>query len=123
MKPFSACSVKSSVAYALIGSPGRNRWPSPERQATSYISSEDESPLDTPSECDSDTENHQNSPQQSECFSTLAPKQAAQDHASAEFRSILKGFKSSASNNNDDSLTLISDPVEYFTRAAALGKP
>lgn len=113
--------MKSSVAYALIGSPGRNRWPSPERQATSYINSEDDSSIDTPPECASDDNDnhHENVPRL-----TPATPRLVDDNASAEFKLILKDLKSNSSKKNHyGQLTSLTDPADYFRQAAKLEKP
>ena len=124
------CRLKSTVAYALIGSPGRSRWPSPERQTTSYINSEEESPIDTPPECLSDTENHpelSHHEQQQNSHSEVLfhrPNPKLDDNASREFKAILKDFKSSSSNGAaNNSLNSITDPAEYFQKARRLDKP
>ena len=87
------------MAYALIGSPGRNRWPSPERQATSYINS------------DSDSHSAENTDSDSlETIHTLQPVAA-----SDEFNSILHDLKL---NDRMHELNSITDPKEYFQRVA-----
>jgi len=116
--------LKSTVAYALIGSPGRSRWPSPDRQTTSYIHSEEESPIETPPECLSDTENqHDMCPQYHNDVQIhrLTPK--LDNNASSEFKAILRDFKSTTPNSAGNKLNSISDPAEYFQKARRLEKP
>lgn len=107
-------SVHSTVAYALIGSPGRNRWPSPDRHATSYINTDSsESPTaETPPDSiysDSDS---------LETIRKLTPPNelAQPPHASREFNSILHGFQF---NRKTNVLQDIADPEEYFQKAAS----
>lgn len=119
--------MKTSVAYALIGSPGRNRWPSPERHASSYINSDDSgaspgvSPptgiprrsIDEgiPTLTDVDAFSGTDIDELVSRTATVKDPQGSQ-----EYRSILQDLQTAA---KVEQLTAISDPQEYFHRAAA----
>ncbi|XP_067945766.1 uncharacterized protein [Watersipora subatra] len=92
--------AKSSVAYALIGSPGRDRWPSPERKTTSYINSDSDSPSADNTDSDS-----------LETIHKLQPVDASE-----EFKSILCDL---TIQERAKQLAAITDPKEYFQRATS----
>ncbi|KAF6040327.1 hypothetical protein EB796_001369 [Bugula neritina] len=103
--------MKSTVAYALVASPGRNRWPSPERNATSYINT-DSSDSATP------TDGRQSADSLETIELTSTNKL---DQPSEAFKTILRDLKKSSHVDND--LYTITDPQEYFRRVANLEGP
>ena len=116
------CSVKESTAYALIGSPGRSRWPSPDRNSSSYINTsgyDGNDASDSSVNSSSESIHHAETPSLT-ATPTAGPQSASNNdlycNASEEFKSILKDFK----HNERKDICSIKDPEQYFKVASAI---